>query len=172
MVNLIQKGKIEKTHLKDIGVLVCRLGWDPDQQRTVLEIVESFVGKLGYGQDAIDRQINSQSRTIRMYKNLSISGETDFFTINDQVITSIGMTQDECEKWINYRTSIMDPVQFMLESVYSDVDSLYLDTILDAGLSSTAFYAHAARNADGESFKDDETVRAKVNWTRAEFPMD
>lgn len=49
------------------------------------------------------------------------------------------MNSTECEKWINYKTSIMDPVTYMLESVYSDVDSIQVDTILDAGISSIAF---------------------------------
>lgn len=170
MVNLVSRDRIEKKHLKDIGVLVCRIAWDDDQQKTNLEIVESFVGKLGYGRDAIDRKINSQSKMIRMYKNLAISGETDFFVINDQTITSMGMTEEECAKFINYKTSIMDPIQYMLESTYSDIDSLYIDTILDAGLSSTAFFAHAAMNENGETYKTNEETRVKVNWTKAEFP--
>ena len=170
MVNLVSKDRLEKRHLKDIGVLVCRLAWDADQQKTTIEVAESFVGKLGYGRDSIDRKINSQSKMIRMYKNFTISNETDFFVINDQTITSIGMTESECSKFINYKTSIIDPVTYILESTYSDIDSLYIDTILDAGLSSTAFFAHAATNENGESFKTNQETRVKVNWTKAEFP--
>ncbi len=80
------------------------------------------------------------------------------------------MTHQECLKYINYKTSIIDPIQYMLDSAYSDVDSLYLDAILDAGLSSTAFMAHAAKRADGQSFNEDETVTTMVNWGKMEFP--
>jgi len=172
MLKMVSRNKIEKQHLKDIGILICKVAWDNDQQITRLEIAESFVGKLGNGRDAIDRKINSQSKMVRMYKNLSISNETDFFVINDQTIASIGMTDVECQKFINYKTSIVDPITYMLESTYSDIDSVYIDTILDAGLSSTAFFAHAAQNENGETFKENEKVRVKVNWTKAEFPPD
>ena len=57
------------------------------------------------------------------------------------------MNYQECQKYINYKTSIIEPITYMLESVYSDVDSIQIDTILDAGLSSTAFAAYVARNA-------------------------
>lgn len=40
----------------------------------------------------------------------------------------------------------------MLESTYSDVDSLPINVILDAGISSIAFAAYASKNNDDESF--------------------
>ena len=117
-----------------------------------MKIVESFYGKLGRTRDGIDRKINSSSKHIRMYKNLSIPAETDFFMISGQKINSLGMDASECGKYINYKTSIIDPITHMLEHVYSDVDSLQLDVILDAGLSSTAFAAYVARSAEGKKF--------------------
>lgn len=83
LMNMLQKNKLDKTFLNNIGLLVCKMAWDADQQTTRLEIVESFVGKLGNGRNAIDRVVNSESKLVRMYKNLSIPGETDFFVMND-----------------------------------------------------------------------------------------
>ena len=171
-MNLLAPGKLEQAHLKDIGVLVCRIGWDNDEQTTTLSIVESFVGKLGSSADGVDRKINAESKYIRMYKNLSVQSETDFFVINDQKITSMGMDDSECVKYINYKTSIIDPITYMLESVYSDVDSLQIDTILDAGLSATAFAAYVAKNSSGESYFTNQNIRTRVDWSRNEYPME
>lgn len=123
-VNMLERGKLEKKYLKNIGLLVCRIRWDNDLQVTTLDVVESFVGELGVARNSIDRKINSESKYIRMYKNIKVPEETDFFMVNDQKIASLGMDASECVKWINYKTSIMDPIEYMLESVYSDIDSI------------------------------------------------
>lgn len=123
------------------------------------------MGKLGRAKGSIDQAINRSSRYIRMYKNFKVPAETDFFVMNGQRLISLGMEASECRKYINYKTSIMEPIRYMLESVYSDVDSLFLDTILDAGLSSTAFAAYVATTEDGESQKSNDEVRTVVNWT-------
>ena len=107
-----------------------------------------------------------------MYKNLKISGETDFFVLDNQKITSLGMNYEECEKYINYKTSIIDPVAYLLESIYSDVDSLQIDTILDAGLSATAFATYVARTSSGETYATNPEVRAKVDWMAHEYNPD
>ena len=168
-INLAAKGKLEKSHLNDVGILVCGIQWDADMQRTSLVVLESYVGKLsGYG--SVDREINSKSKLVRMYKNVSVSGETDFFVTNDQKIASLGMDTFECEKYINYKTSIIDPVTFVLESIYSDVDSLEMDVILDAGLSATAFAAYVAKNEQGETFVENDKVRTKIDWSKGEYP--
>lgn len=121
---MLEKDKIDSTHLKEIGLLVCKIDWDADQQISTLSIVESFLGKLGNGLNSIDRNINASSKYIRMYKNLSIPAGTDYFVCDHQRLTSIGMQARECQKWINYKTSILDPIKFMLENTYSDVDSI------------------------------------------------
>ena len=171
-INLQEVGKLEKEHIDEIGVLVCRIGWDSDQQITTLTVLESFVGKLGRSRNGVDRKINAESKYIRMYKNISVPVETDFFVVNDQKLTSIGMNSRECVKYINYKTSIMDPVQHVLESVYSDIDSLQIDVILDAGLSSTAFAAYVATNSEGESYKTNSEVRELIDWSRREYSID
>lgn len=148
MINMESIGKLEKTNLRKIGILICELGWDADQQRSTLKILESYVGELS-GRNSIDRQINSKSNYFKMYKNLSIPNETDFFVCNGLKITSIGMSASECVKKINYNTSIFGPITHMLETIYSDVDSLQIDVILDAGLSSTAFQAYVNTNKNG-----------------------
>ena len=168
----LQPGKLEQRHIGEIGVLVCAIGWDPDLQTTTLSVLEAFNGPLGRTRNGVDKAINSQSRYIRMYKNVSIPQETDFFVADGQQITSIGMDPLECVKWINYKTSIMDPVQFTLDSIYSDVDSIQVDAILDAGLSSTAFAAYTASNSSGETFKENDEIRTRVDWSRGEYPVD
>ena len=117
-----------------------------------MSILESYVGELT-GKNSIDRQINSKSEFVKMYKNVSIPNETELFVCNDLKIASIGMSAGECIKSINYKTSIFDPITHMLEHTYSDVDSLQLDVILDSGLSSTAFQAYVNKNQNGESYK-------------------
>lgn len=170
VINMLERNKLERNHVKDIGVLVCKIEWDADQQINTIGVVESFVGKLGRDKNCIDKKINSESKYIRMYKNIKVPGETDFFMVNNQKLTSLGMDADECVKYINYKTSIIDPITHMLESVYSDIDSIQIDTILDAGLSATGFAAYVDRNADGESFIDDNEVRTRVDWTKHEYP--
>jgi hypothetical protein len=159
---LAEKGKLEKAHLKEVGILICGIQWDSDQQKTNLVVLESYVGPLS-GRGSIDRAINTNSKLVRMYKNVSIPVETDFFVINDQKIASLGMDADECQKYINYKTSIIDPITYVLESIYSDVDSLELDVILDSGLTSTAFAAYVAKNDDGETFFENDKVRTKID---------
>lgn len=171
-VNLLELNKLEKTHLKDIGVLVCKIAWDTDTHTTRLAILESFVGKLGRAFESVDRQINRSSKYIRMYKNFASDPETDFYVIDNQKITSLGMSAMECRKFINYKTSILDPITFMLEGTYNDIDSLQIDTILDAGLSSTAFAAYVAKNGAGETFFENENVRTQVNWAAADYSME
>ena len=58
-VKLIETGKLERTHMNEVGVLVCRLNWDSDTQTTKLKILEAFHGKLGRTRDGIDRKINA-----------------------------------------------------------------------------------------------------------------
>lgn len=168
-IGMAEKNKLERAHVNDIGVLVCGIQWDSDLQKTKLVVLESYVGKLS-GRGSVDREINAKSKRIRMYKNISVPVETDFFVVNDQKIASLGMDATECQKYINYKTSIIDPITYMLESVYSDVDSLELDVILDAGLTSTAFAAYVAKNAEGESFIDNDKVRTRIDWSTGEYP--
>ena len=66
-VNIPEIGKIDKAHLNEIGIIVCRLAWDSDLQETSLEIVESFVGKLGRTKDSIDRNPISASDWLSKY---------------------------------------------------------------------------------------------------------
>lgn len=171
-INLTEPGKLDKQHINEIGVLVCGLNWDEDEQTTSITVLESFVGKLGRSYGGVDRKINSSSKYIRMYKNISVPVETDFFMVNDQKITSLGMNNDECVKYINYKTSIIDPITYVLESVYSDVDSIQIDTILDSGLSSIGFAAYVEKNENGESFFVNDKVRARVDWSRNEYPFE
>lgn len=168
-INLAAKGKMEKSHLNDVGILICGIQWDADQQKTNLVVLESYVGKLS-GRGSVDREINSKSKLVRMYKNVSVPVETDFFVVNDQKIASLGMDTSECQKYINYKTSIIDPITYVLESIYSDVDSLELDVILDAGLSATAFAAYVAKNDEGETFEKNDKVRTKIDWSKGEYP--
>lgn len=107
-----------------------------------------------------------------MYKNMSIDKSTDFFVIDNQKIASLGMDEYECIKRINYKKSITEPVIHMLESTYSDVDSLLIDTILDAGLSSTAFAAYSTKGINGKSFKEDEDTTIVVNWSKTNYDLD
>jgi hypothetical protein len=58
-VKLIETGKLERTHMNEVGVLVCRLNWDSDTQTTKFKILEAFHGKLGRTRDGIDRKINA-----------------------------------------------------------------------------------------------------------------
>ena len=169
-INLLSRNQLEKTNLKKVGLLLCRIGWDSDTQTTSLEILESYVGQLGHAKNSIDRQINAKSKFIRMYKNLSIPVETDFFVVDNQKITSLGMDEEECLKYINLKTSILDPIEHVLQSVYSDVDSVFIDTILDAGLSSIAFAAYVARTEDGETFDVNPKVRTRVDWSKTSYP--
>ena len=171
-INMVERNKIDNRSINEIGILVCKIGWDSDQQITTLQVLETFIGKLGRTRNSIDRQINSQSKYIRMYKNLQVPVQTDFFVADGQSITSLGMASDECVKYINYKTSIIDPVTYMLESVYSDIDSIQIDTILDAGLSTIAFQAYVAKNQDNETFETNPQVRTKINWTKSDFDMD
>lgn len=134
-------------------------------------MLESFFGKLGRVMGSVDRKVNATSKYIRMYKNISVPIETDYFMADHQILTSLGMEASECVKYINYKTSIMDPIQYVLESVYSDVDSLQIDVVLDAGLSSTAFAAYVARNEEGETFVENPEVRTRVDWSANEYPM-
>ena len=87
--------------------------------------------------------------TIERVANVA-TGDVTLDTLPDydhQRLTSLGMEARQCGKYINYKTSIMDPIEYMLESVYSDVDSLQIDTIIDCGISSAAFVAYVAKNA-------------------------
>ena len=119
---------------------------------------------------SVDRKVNATSKYIRMYKNISVPIETDYFMADHQILTSLGMEASECVKYINYKTSIIDPITYVLESIYSDVDSLELDVILDAGLSATAFAAYVAKNDEGETFEENDKVRTKIDWSKGEYP--
>lgn len=81
-IGMAEKNKLERAHVNDIGVLVCGIQWDSDLQKTKLVVLESYVGKLS-GRGSVDREINAKSKRIRMYKNISVPVETDFFVVND-----------------------------------------------------------------------------------------
>lgn len=59
-----------------------------------------------------------------------------------------------------------------MESTYSDVDSLPIDVILDAGISSIAFAAYVSKNKDDESFIQNNAVTTKIDWGRMDFPFE
>lgn len=166
------RGRLTRTSIDHVGLLVCQLKWDDDLQVNQLEVLEAFEGTLRNGRQGLKRQINARSRYVRMYQNLEVPTATDFFVVDSQRLTVLGTTAQENDKYINYKTSIMDPVRHVLDSVYSDVDSVWLDVILDAGLSSTAFAAYVARTQNGETYAENQGVRTKVDWSRNSYPLD
>ena len=60
----------------------------------------------------------------------------------------------------------------MLENIYSDVDSIQIDTILDCGLSSIAFASYVARNQEGETYVQNPRIRTRIDWSRNEYSIE
>ena len=69
-MNMVERNKLDRLYSDSIGILVCRISYDSDQQKNILSILESYVGKLGRSSGNIDRKINAKSKYIRMYKNI------------------------------------------------------------------------------------------------------
>lgn len=39
-INMVRKDALDKSHLRDIGVFVCRIGWNSDTQNSEIQILE------------------------------------------------------------------------------------------------------------------------------------
>lgn len=172
---------IVKDYSNHIGLMICRSYKDPQNQgKYQISVVESFVGSIHkYAKDNstgksayIGDIVNQNSGYFRMYakpQNYNVSSKNEYNTITNPAISRVdrdvvlindvseysffGFSESDVVKIINGK-SMQAEIKKILEKV-GDIDSLQLDIVLDAGLSTIAQFT-----ADADGYDDlDSLIR-------------
>lgn len=148
--------KIDRKHIKDIGVVVFKMSIESSLDYKISLIpVESYVGSLNrYEIDKdtkshrfIDDIINENSSLINFYSNVKFSknDESKFtnadvastFIISNQKATSLGFYSKDCLKQISLQESIYNAIDKIFDKNV-DINDIELDFLVDAGVSNIA----------------------------------
>ena len=113
---------IDRSYLKSIGVVVFKVIMDPSNDNKINFVpVESFVGRLDKNakneetgaSDYIGNIINARSQYINLFSNVRISPkykEASTLLVANQCAGILGFTEAERVKHIDYKTSVVDPL--------------------------------------------------------------
>lgn len=140
---------LEAKYLKQVGIVVFRAYADSSNSNKVnYQVLESFVGSLKRGDKNrdgssafLDDIVNKSSRYINTFTNInsSLLDRVKTVFIKDQTSRMLGFFELECEKKIDVKTSILDPLTILLDKI-QDKNQYALDVIVDAGVSNIAQY--------------------------------
>lgn len=140
----------DREHLKKIGIIVLKAYNDTtNDNRIGFEVLESFIGSLDKNarnsitnaNEFIDNIVNSQSQYINIFTNIDEKtiNNTNFISISNQEIKSLGFYKHECKKSIDRVESIVKPLNKMF-GVLNNTTTSNIDIIVDAGMSNIAQY--------------------------------
>ena len=168
--------KLERTYLKQIGVIVFKVFKDYSNDGKIGFLpVESFVGsldrtakdKLTNKDIFIDRIINENSKYINFFSNVDVGNHDDnnrndidnasLYLINNQNAYSLGVYSEDTKKTIKVRTMI-DAMNKIFDRL-NDVNTLGIDLVMDAGMSNIAQYIASTKLKIGNRFVDDPMER-------------
>ena len=144
LIRYVSSEHVESNYINHIGVLVFEMVFNKATDKVDFIMRESFIGQLCDTDSAhppIENVINTQSKYIRIIRNVRNSPYRDFFHISNQPMVIFGMRDVDVAKKINYRKTIEEPISYMLDAWYSDVDGTHIDLILDAGITTVAHHA-------------------------------
>lgn len=138
------------THMKKIGILVLKVFQDTANNDTLnFSLLESFVGSVDptaknpitHSTEFIDTIVNSNSQYIRVFTNINYKEleKACFIGIQNQVVPSLGFFNAETVKKIDYRTSIVQPLNRMFTSLNNPLVT-NIDIVVDAGMTNIAQY--------------------------------
>ena len=144
---------LESRYFDQLGVVVFELVFNRDTDKVDIIPRESFCGYISNcdsDHPPIENSINFQSKYIRIIRKVRNSPYRDFFHISNQPLVVMGMKKQEVVKKINYKKCIEEPISYMLDAWYSDVDGTHIDLILDAGITTVAHHAWKRTVLEGE----------------------
>ena len=159
--------ELDKTYLNQIGVVVCRMYANPNNDnRVAFDVVESFVGSLNpNAKDSvtgasiyIGDKINTGSMYINFFSNVEFgpnkpATEADIIAVSNQTIYSMGFFESDTVDDISYKKSIVDGLNKVFGKL-DDTRSVKIDLVIDAGVSNIAQFLKQT-NASGERGKYD-----------------
>ena len=168
--------KLERTYLKQIGVIVFKVFKDYSNDGKIGFLpVESFVGsldrtakdKLTNKDIFIDRIINENSKYINFFSNVDVGNHDDnnrndidnasLYLINNQNAYSLGFYSEDTKKTIKVKTMI-DAMNKIFDRL-NDVNTLGIDLVMDAGMSNIAQYIASTKLKIGNYFVNDPMER-------------
>ena len=168
--------KLERKYLKQIGVVVFKIFKDYSNNGKIGFLpVESFVGsldrkakdKLTNNDIFIDNIINENSKYINFFSNVDVGNHDDnsrndidnasLYLINNQNAYSLGFYSEDTKKTIKVKT-IVDSMNKIFDRL-TDVNTLGIDLVMDAGMSNIAQYIASTKLKIGNRFVDDPMER-------------
>ena len=163
--------KFDVTNLKKIGIIVLKAYNDTaNDDKINFEVLESFIGSIDKNArnnvtnaiEYIDTIVNSQSQYINVFTNIDANNLQNacFTAIKNQTIKSLGFTDEESEKKINYSESIVKPLNKMF-GVLNNTTTSNIDIIIDAGMSNIAQYLTGEE--ENKTYNGDENFDTGVN---------
>lgn len=148
--------KLDRKHIKDIGVVVFKMEVDKSSDyKILLTPIESYVGSLNRkaidpetkANKFIDDVINNSSSRINFFSNirfslnaevpLTINDKASTFIIHNQEATSLGFYTKDCLKHISVKESINKAIDKIFDN-NSDLNKIEIDLVVDAGVSNIA----------------------------------
>lgn len=141
--NVTDTTLLDGTYLKHIGIAVFEI-FKTIHGKIGFRLVESYTGSLDpSAKDSdghscfIDDVVNSNSYRINVFTNCLMSRfyrEAKTLVCANQVGMSLGLKDADCQKTIDYKLSLIDPLNKIFEK-NKNIDERVIDIVLDAGIS-------------------------------------
>lgn len=144
MVRYNDSQHLESKYFDQLGIVVFEMVFNKDTDKVDFVAREAFCGYIDHidpEHRPLELEVNTQSKYIHVIRKVRRSSYRNFFHISNQPLVVFGMKSNEVLKKINYQKSLVEPISYMLDTWYSDVDGTHIDLILDAGITTVAHYA-------------------------------
>ena len=167
-INFLEENVLDRTYMKQIGLVVFKMAYNPSSKKIDFNPVEAFIGSLDKREVDpitgrklfIDEIVNSQSEIVNFFSNFNFEKyektieteegkkqtvlmnsefkQASTIFIKNQTVTSLGFFDSQCAKYISTKT-INDSLDLILENC-KDPYTVLMDIVCDAGVSNIAQY--------------------------------
>lgn len=177
-LNWISKNRLEREHLKHVGLIVFKLEIDPaNESRILVTPAESFYGSLDRhsknsqtgASDYLGDIVNQNSKYVNLFINIDSKKyitKSDILTVQNQNMFVLGFRESQCGKFIKLKDSIITPLSRLLQQM-QDPNQIPLDLIVDAGISNIAQWVadyDPAGSVPAEMFPFQYSKDIQINW--------
>jgi len=151
-IGYMLSGTVDRMHVKQVGLVVFRVFRDEaNDNKLNFEPIESFVGQLDRNaknertgaSDYIGDIVNAASQYVNLFANIRVNDsyrKAQTIVTSRQVAPILGFAGCELDKHIDYKESVIDPLNMILTRL-RDPNQYRVDLVADAGVTNVAAFA-------------------------------